>query len=260
MRREKKRLIKLRKINIFIVIFFILSITTLFSDDIEMDTDGDGKNDRWLNVEIFKAWKKIDINKNDKPDESCLYVSDRNKIYFIKLEKFDYSGKGKPNIQIRNKIEGKNFFTEIEVDENMDGNIDFILYKKNDVMYMKKSSNGTSKIFDVIEEYDSNGLLVKESVDINKDGIMDDANIFNNNILIRQEIDSNFDKAVDIWVHFKYKPDNTFEECIIEKDNNFDGKADEWHTTNDRRQVIKIEKDTDFDGKVDEIKDLLNKS
>ena len=66
-------------------------------------------------------------------------------------------------------------------------------------------------------------------VDSNNDGKYDDFYTFSNNLLLKEEIDSNFDSKPDLWVIFKYKQNNSLEECIIEKDNNFDGKPDEWH-------------------------------
>jgi len=62
-----------------------------------------------------------------------------------------------------------------------------------------------------------------------------------------------------MWTHFYYNEKNEITESdkpIIIKDNNFDGKPDEWHFANKKRQIVRIEKDTDNDGKVDKVEKL----
>ncbi len=241
--------------KIIILIFLYLISSNIFTLDFNLDTDADNKEDRWINTILYKEWKKLDINKNDIPDESCFYISDKNIVYFIVDEKYDYAKKGKPNIWITNSFEDKNFYTEIKADENNDGKIDLIVNKINDVISLQKSDSDYDGIFEEEEHY-NNGRKIKEAIDSNKDGKMDDFYIFEGELLLKEEIDSNFDGKPDMWVIFKYKPDNSLYECTIEKDNNHDGKTDEWHFTNEKRQVIRIEKDTNFDGKVDSTKKL----
>ena len=86
--------------KLIIIYIFFLGIFNLMSLDISMDTNNDTKDDRWLKVEIDKDWKLLDINQNDKPDEACFYLSDKNIVYFIEEEKYDYSDNGKANIWI----------------------------------------------------------------------------------------------------------------------------------------------------------------
>lgn len=240
-------------IFIFIIIHSILF--NLLSLDISIDTDGDNKIDRWINASLYKKWQILDVNKNDIPDESCLYVSDKNIIYFILDEKFDYSNDGKPNIWITNTIKNNDFYTEIKADENNDGKIDLMVYKVNDIIYLQKSDTDYNGTFEM-EEYFNNGKKIKEAIDTNNDGIMDDYYYFDGEFIEKEEIDSNYDKKPDVWVIFNYRPDHTLYECLIEKDNNYDGKPDEWHYTDEKRRVIRIERDTDFDGKIDSIKKL----
>ncbi len=244
----------IKKIILILILLHVI-LFNIFTIEIDLDTDGDNKIDRWINAALYKEWKKIDKNQNDIPDESCLYVSDKNIIYFITEEKFDYTKNGKPNIWIKNTLKNKDFHTEIKADENNDGKIDLIVYKTNDIIYLQKSDSDYNGIFEQEEHY-SYGQKIKEAIDSNKDGIMDDFYYFNGELLEKEEIDSNFDKKPDLWVIFKYNPDNSLYECIIKKDNNYDGKPDEWHYTDKKRRVIKVEKDTDFDGKVDSVKDL----
>lgn len=68
-----------------------------------------------------------------------------------------------------------------------------------------------------IEEYDSNndgrvdylvrtnsdGDKVLELMDFNHDGKMDDLYFYSDGIIVRREIDSNFDLNIDIWVYIK---------------------------------------------------------
>ncbi len=242
--------------KIFILTLFLIAIINLYAVKIELDTNNDGKIDRWINCELEKNWKMLDLNKNSKPDESCFYISDTEKIYFINNEEFDESVSGKPNIWIKNEVKGKDFYTEIKIDQNKDGECDAFFYKKNDIIYLYKMDSNGDKIIDTIEEYDTNGFKTKESNDTNNDGKMDDHYFWDKDLLQKEEIDSNFDSKPDIWVFFKYNEDTSMKECIIEKDNNFDGKTDEWHYTDSKRRVIRIEKDINFDGKVDDIKKM----
>lgn len=241
---------------IYIFIFIFIFIFNLICTDFTLDEDGDSKNDRWINVELYKDWKKLDVNKNDKPDESCFYTSDTNKIYFIINEKYDYSGNGKPDIWIKNEKKGKFFFTEIKADTNGNGKIDLAVHKKNDIIYLKKIDNDDSGKFDVEEKYDENGEMLREGVDTNKDGKVDDFYYYDGEILLKEEIDTNYDEKPDLWVLFEYGTNNSFKGCVIEKDNNFDGKPDEWHYSDEKRRIIRKEKDLNFDGKVDEIKNF----
>ena len=240
---------------IFIILINYLIIFNLLCLEITLDTDNDNKIDRWINATLYKKWQLLDKNKNDIADESCFYISDKNIIYFISEEKFDYSNNGKPNIWITNTIKDNNFYTEIKADENNDGKIDLMVYKLNDIIYLQKSDLDYNGIFELEEHY-TYGKKTKEAVDTNGDGIMDDFYFFDGDLIEKEEIDSNYDKKPDMWVIFKYRPDHSLYECLIEKDNNYDEKPDEWHYTDEKRRVIRIERDTNFDGKVDDIKKL----
>ncbi|MBN1649592.1 MAG: hypothetical protein JW874_16255 [Spirochaetales bacterium] len=91
---------------------------------------------------------------------------------------------------------------ELTSDENGDGIADYILY------------------------YTSKGQKIAEKMDFNKDGIMDDFYFYINGVLKFRQIDSNFDKKVDIWVYI-----------------------------NRGVYIGKYERDTDFDGTVDFVRD-----
>ena len=91
----------------------------------------------------------------------------------------------------------------------------------------------------LVEEFDSNtdgdidhlvrinidGVKVMESIDFNLDGEMDDLYFYSNGIIVRREIDSNFDMKIDVWVYIK------------------DGSL-----------IEKYEQDLDFDGTIDKVK------
>ena len=73
---------------------------------------------------------------------------------------------------------------------------------------------------------DERGYKLREAMDYNLDGRMDDFYFYSNDVLQRQEIDSNFDRAIDIWIYM-------------------------WRGV----YVQKWERDTDYDGVVDLIRD-----
>jgi len=85
-----------------------------------------------------------------------------------------------------------------EFDSNTDGNIDYLV------------------------RTNSHGLKVMESLDFNHDGIMDDLYFYSKGIIVRREIDSNFDMKIDVWVYIK---DGSFIEKY-EQDLDFDGAID----------------------------------
>lgn len=69
---------------------------------------------------------------------------------------------------------------------------------------------------------DEENLKLKEAVDFNDDGYMDDFYYYSNEVLIRQEIDTNYDQSVDLWV---YLHRGVYVERY-ERDTDHDGKPD----------------------------------
>lgn len=248
----------LKRYGVLFIIFLFVSVSNLISENLTLDTKGDGKIDRWLNVELDRDWKKLDVNKNNKPDESWFYVAKDNKIFFIISEEFDYAGKGKPDIWITNEINGKDINTVIKADSKASGKIDMITYKKSDNINMIKADNDQDGIFEVVSYFDDKGNKIKETVDSKpkKDGNFTDFYYYKNELIQKEELDSKFTGKIDMWLEFEYNPDNTLKQCIIMKDDNGDGKPDEWHYTDNKRRVIRIEKSTKCDGKIDQITDL----
>jgi len=246
----------------FFIIFVVLSFADkIISLDLNFDTNNDGKPDRWISIVLYKEWKKFDFNKNEKADEECFYIDETEKIFLINEEKFEYQAnnkpyKGLPNVWLKYKIQGNDFYSEMTADSDSNGNIELIVTKKNNIINLKKTDNNNDGKFDFEEHHDENGYKIKEITDVNKDGKYDDYYFYENNRLNREELDTNFDGKIDQWVIFEYKEDGSIKECIIKKDNNHDGKADEWHYTDDRRRVVKTEFDKDYDGIVDDVKNF----
>lgn len=79
---------------------------------------------------------------------------------------------------------------------------------------------------DYAVQVDERGRKLREAMDFNLDGLMDDFYFYSNDVLQRQEVDSNFDQAIDIWIYM-------------------------WRGV----YVRKWERDTDHDGLVDIIRD-----
>jgi len=90
---------------------------------------------------------------------------------------------------------------EEKYDSNHDGNVDYIVRS------------------------DDTGAKVMEALDYNHDGIMDDLYFYADGIIIKREVDSNFDMNIDLWVYIKNG-------SLIEK----------------------YEQDLDFDGIIDKVK------
>ena len=86
-----------------------------------------------------------------------------------------------------------------------------------------RDSNG---VIDYAVQIDDRGYKTREAMDFNYDGLMDDFYFYDNDVLQRQEIDTNFDRLIDVWIFM-------------------------WRGVYVRRW----ERDTDFDGIADLIRD-----
>ena len=110
----------------------------------------------------------------------------------------DYNKDGEPD-QWYEVSDGR--VTRLSMDRNYDGRIDYTV------------------IFDL------QGRKVREEMDFDHDGQMDDFYFYEAGKLVRQEIDSNYDGQVDIWVYL------------------------------DGMYIQRVEMDTSFDGIVDTVQD-----
>ncbi|MBN1835745.1 MAG: hypothetical protein JW820_07835 [Spirochaetales bacterium] len=111
------------------------------------------------------------------------------------------------------------------VDRNKDGEPDQ-WYELNGTHITRVSMDRNyDTVVDYTVEYDSDGGKIRETMDFDYDGVMDDFYIFDSGKLVRQEIDSNYDGRIDVWVYL------------------------------DGVYIHRYEMDTDFDGQVDYVKD-----
>ncbi len=112
--------------------------------------------------------------------------------------------------------------------------MDRIIKVTDILLELDKTMEGT-----FIEEYDSNndgnidyfirtnsdGDKILELMDFNHDGEMDDLYFYSDGIIVRREVDSNFDMKIDIWVYIL-----------------------------DGTMIEKYEQDIDFNGDIDKVK------
>jgi len=118
------------RINIIRFFLLIFLNFNLLGWDFKIDTDNDGKIDRWVKADVMKNWDLLDVNKNRTADEKCFYISNKNIVYIIHREEMDSNSDGKPDIFIDVKVVDKDFFREISFDSNYDGKIDTIYYER----------------------------------------------------------------------------------------------------------------------------------
>ena len=111
--------------------------------------------------------------------------------------------------------------TTEELDENKDGVVDQWVETGGGDTTMRKDRDfdGTAD-YELV--YDERARKVYESIDFNYDGEMDDFYYYENGVLTRREIDTDFDGRIDLWV--------TLSEGVyvarVERDLDGDGKAD----------------------------------
>jgi hypothetical protein len=80
-------------------------------------------------------------------------------------------------------------------------------------------------VVDYAVQVDDQGNKIREAMDFNYDGLMDDFYFYANDVLQRQEVDSNFDQQVDLWIYL-------------------------WRGV----YIQRWERDTDYDGRVDVVR------
>ncbi len=100
-----------------------------------------------------------------------------------------------------------------------------IIGESGDIALMEQFDTNKDGEIDYLVGTDADSVKILESIDFNHDGTMDDLYFYSNGIIVRQEVDSNYDYKIDIWVYIK------------------DGSS-----------VEKYEQDTDFDGTIDKVK------
>ena len=87
--------------------------------------------------------------------------------------------------------------------------------------YGRVDRNGDGKV-DYVVRLDKSGSKSFEGLDFNQDGYLDDFYIYEGGMLVRREIDTNFDRKIDLWM---YIYQGQYVEAY-ERDTNFDGTID----------------------------------
>ena len=87
-------------------------------------------------------------------------------------------------------------------------------------LLLDRNEDGTP---DYAVRTNDNGQKVHEAMDFNYDGRMDDFYFYENDVLQRQELDSNFDGQIDIWIYLRRGVYIT----MWERDRDFDGIIDD---------------------------------
>ncbi len=99
------------------------------------------------------------------------------------------------------------------------------LSENSEKMYIEEYDSNHDGHVDYIVRSNETRVKVMEALDYNHDGIMDDLYFYRDGLIVRREVDSNFDMKIDLWVYIKNG-------SIIEK----------------------YEQDLDFDGIIDKVK------
>lgn len=114
------------------------------------------------------------------------------------------------------------------LDTNNDGKIDIWVEELAEDGYIISTDTSYDGNIDSKLVMDKMKLTTYKESDFNLDGVMDNFYYYENGYIIRQEVDSNYDQMIDVWVYI----------------------------TNDGTAIYRYEKDIDYDGKVDKIKDF----
>jgi hypothetical protein len=137
----------------------------------------------------------------------------------------DLNQDGKPDVR---KVYGKGPEGEVlvcrEADLNYDG-INDVVYFYDDIGRVVRDEVDLDKDgkIDIISTY-IDGKIVKQELDTNSDGVIDSVRYLENDLPIRFEADTDGDRRIDHW---EYYEDGKL--VRIGMDKSGDGKADEWY-------------------------------
>ena len=121
-----------------------------------------------------------------------------------------------------------NIYADYSLDSNSDGVPDIWVEELGEDGYIISSDTNFDGDIDAVLTMDSNKISQHEETDYNLDGTMDNFYYYKDGFVVRQEVDSNYDKKIDIWVYI----------------------------VNEGRTISRYEKDLDFDGVVDKVKEF----
>lgn len=121
-----------------------------------------------------------------------------------------------------------NIYSDYSLDTNNDGFDDIWVEEKAEEGYIVSTDTNFDGKIDSILTMNEMKISIYEETDYNLDGVMDNFYYFEDGFVVRQEVDSNYDNAIDVWVY----------------------------VTNDGKAISRYEKDLDYDGIVDKIKEF----
>lgn len=119
-------------------------------------------------------------------------------------------------------------YADYSLDSNSDGKLDVWVEELGQDGYIISTDTNFDSSVDSKVALDVMRLTVFEETDYNLDGIMDNFYYYDNGFVVRQEVDSNYDQKIDVWVYI----------------------------TNSGKSISRYEKDLDFDGVVDKVKEF----
>ena len=114
-------------------------------------------------------------------------------------------------------------FADYSLDSNKDGTFDIWVEELLEDGYIIWADNNHDGNIDSKLALDSSKLTLFEETDYNLDGIMDNFYYYEEGYVVRQEVDSNYDQKIDVWVYIVNKGKSI---SRYEKDLNFDGIID----------------------------------
>lgn len=232
----------------------LIILVSLYPDEKKMsfDSNSDGKHDDWIICNADQSQiSRYDFNKDGKYTEDWYCQG-----FLIKEERIDFNHDGTVDTWISHIYKNSDVTTTIEMDTNKDNIIDVWQTKLNGFLIKRVHDLNFDKVPDEFSFYEA-GHLIREELDTNNDTKVDDVYHYFADKLVKQEIDNDFNGRFDLWIEYTYKG-RALQKASIIKDNNGDGKPDEWHHTNNKRQVTRIEYDKNFDGRIDKVEKFLN--
>lgn len=121
-----------------------------------------------------------------------------------------------------------NIYSDYSLDTNSDGIVDIWVEENPEEGYVVSTDTNFDGKIDSILTMNEMKISIYEETDYNLDGVMDNFYFYQDGYVVRQEVDSNYDNNIDVWVY----------------------------VTNNGKSIERYEKDLDFDGVVDKVKEF----
>jgi hypothetical protein len=88
-------------------------------------------------------------------------------------------------------------------DDNGDGRPDrWEFFNQDGGLSIYLDTKGSGKVSYLLD-HDREALRVREALDFNGDGELDDFYYYANDVLVRRELDTNYDGRIDVWVYLE---------------------------------------------------------